>query len=273
MAERVREVFNRAFLDSATGIYGEPGWKLKQGNWDVPGGLEKLHEIWWTGDRPCTQAGQVLPLALNLAPEATRPKIEAALLREIVAHKGRLSTGFVSTPYLLDVLADLDSEACWQLVTSRELPSWYSMTLGSNNDLLKETWAGGQALMPSLGGSVARWCYRSLGGIRPDPAAPGFKKIIIKPTIVRALTWVECHHDSPYGRIVSNWKREGDTVSMEVTIPPNTTATVFVPAQDAAGVTESGKPADKAKGVKFLRMENSAAVYAVGSGSYQFKGR
>ncbi len=58
---------------------------------------------------------------------------------------------------------------------------------------------------------------------------------------------------------------------MDVTIPPNSTATVFVPAKDATGVTESGKPTTEAKGVKFLRMENNAAVYAVGSGNYQFQ--
>ena len=58
---------------------------------------------------------------------------------------------------------------------------------------------------------------------------------------------------------------------MDVTIPPNSTATIFVPAKDAASVTESGKPASEAKSVKFLRMENNSAVYAVGSGNYQFQ--
>ena len=58
---------------------------------------------------------------------------------------------------------------------------------------------------------------------------------------------------------------------MEVTIPPNTTATVHVPAKDAGGVTESAKPAAESNGVKFLRMENNAAVYAVGSGAYRFQ--
>lgn len=57
---------------------------------------------------------------------------------------------------------------------------------------------------------------------------------------------------------------------MDVTIPVNTTATVYVPAKDAGGVTGSGKPAVNAKGVKFLRMENGAAVYEVGSGTYRF---
>jgi alpha-L-rhamnosidase len=85
------------------------------------------------------------------------------------------------------------------------------------------------------------------------------------------LTWVKGHHDSPYGRIVNNWKREGDKLTMDVTIPLNTTATVHVPAKDAAGVTESGKPAAKSDGAKFLRMENGVAVYEVGSGVYCFQ--
>jgi alpha-L-rhamnosidase len=82
---------------------------------------------------------------------------------------------------------------------------------------------------------------------------------------------VTAHHDSPYGRIVSNWKREGQKLTMEVSVPANTTATVYVPTKDATGVTESGTPATKAVGVKFLRMEANAAVYDVGSGIYRFR--
>ena len=85
------------------------------------------------------------------------------------------------------------------------------------------------------------------------------------------ITWVKCSYDSIHGRIVSNWKRDGTKLAMEVTIPINTTATVYVPAKDEAGVTESNKPAAKADGVKFIRMENGAAVYAIGSGTYRFQ--
>ena len=74
-----------------------------------------------------------------------------------------------------------------------------------------------------------------------------------------------------YTKLAEDRKREGQKLSMEVTIPSNTTATLHVPTKEAAAVTESGKPASEAKGVKFLRMENGAAVYAVGSGSYQFQ--
>jgi alpha-L-rhamnosidase len=120
-------------------------------------------------------------------------------------------------------------------------------------------------------GHITEWFYAGLAGIQADPAAPGWKKFIIKPAVVGDLTWVKAHYDSPYGRIVSNWKREGEKLTMDVTIPPNSTATIYVPAKDAASITESGKPATKAVGVKFLRMENGAAVYAVGSGTYHFE--
>ena len=271
MAEGVKDTVNKAFLDPATGIYGEKGWKIRKGNCDVPGGLERLHSVWWDGDRPCTQAGQVMPLALGMVPDAAQPAVEAALLREIGAHQERLSTGFVSTPYLLDILMDLAPEVGWRLTTTREFPSWYGMTLGSGNDLMKETWSGGAAIMPSLGGSFARWCYRGLGGIRPDESAPGFKKIVIKPAMVGDLKWVECWHDSSYGRIVSNWKRENGQLIMDITIPDNTTATVYVPVKEVGSITESGKPVSKVVGVKFLRMENNAAVYGIGSGAYRFQ--
>ena len=125
--------------------------------------------------------------------------------------------------------------------------------------------------MPSLGGYIVSWYHQALGGIRPDPAGTGFKKIIIKPNVLGDLHWVESSYDSVHGRIISNWRRRDGQIVMEVTIPGNTTATVFVPAKDLALVTESGRPADSVTGVKFLRMENNAAVYAVGSGTYRFR--
>ncbi len=269
IAERVRAAFNQKFLDRKTGIYGVPGWKPIHGNWEVPAPLDRLHKVWWSGDRPCTQAGQVLPLELGIVPPESRPAVERALLREIAAHGNHVSTGFVSTPYLLQVLADLAPDVAWAIVSARDFPSWHSLTRGSGNDLMKETWAGGMALMPSLGGSIAAWHTESLAGIRP--AAPGFKQVLIKPAIVGGLTWVKAYHDSPYGRIVSDWRREDGQLTMEVTLPANTRGTVYVPATDPAGVTESGKPIAEAAGVKYLRSENGRVVLSIESGTYRFR--
>ncbi len=271
VAEATRAAFNRLFLDSATGIYGQPGTTAQIG-WPVPPiGGKVPHEIWWSGDWPCTQAGQTLPLALGLVPEEHRPAVEKALLREIAAHRNRLSTGFVSTPYMLQLLADLAPEVGWEMTSAQDYPSWYSMTAGSDQDLLKEIWAGGQALMPSLGGNIVSWHYQALGGIRPDPAEPGFKKIILKPNMVGDLHWVESDYESVHGRIASHWRKRDGQLLMEVTVPANTTATVFVPAKDASGVTESGKPAAQAEGVKLLRLQDHAAVYVVDAGTYRFQ--
>jgi alpha-L-rhamnosidase len=109
-----------------------------------------------------------------------------------------------------------------------------------------------------------------LAGIRRNPAHPGFQQFIIKPEVIGDLTWVKAHHDSPYGRIKSAWKKEGEQFSLNITVPANSSAQVFVPAGNADAVTESGKPAAKAKGVKFLRSENGRVIYEVQSGSYQF---
>lgn len=249
VAEQVRTAFNRKFLDPATGIYGVPGWKPKFGNWKPPVPLERLHEAWWTGDRPCTQAGQALPLALGMVPPEHRAAVEQAFIRELAAHRNHLSTGFVSTPYLLQAVADLASEAGWAMTSARDFPSWHSMTRGSGNDLMKETWAGGQALMPSLGGNIVAWHTEVLAGIRPDPEGPGFRKIIVKPAIVGDLTWVSGSFESPRGRIASNWKRDGGKLTLDVTIPPNTTATVFVPGKNV-----------HAGGAKILRTGSDVTV-------------
>ncbi len=217
----------------------------------ILGRPDDVHEIWWSGDRPCTQAGQTLALALGVVPDAVRPKAEAALVREIAAHQNHVSTGFVATPYLLQVLADLAPELGYAMTATQDYPSWYSMTAGSagrskmspvDHDLMQEGWSGRPALMPSLGGNIAGWHMQALGGIRPDPSGPGFSKIIIRPNVVGDLHWLDSWYDSVRGRIVSNWRRRGEQIVLEVTIPANATATVYVPAQSPDLVTESGQP-------------------------------
>lgn len=119
-------------------------------------------------------------------------------------------------------------------------------------------------------GQINEWFYRHLAGIQDDPESPGFQKIIIKPALVGDLTWVKASYDSIQGTIVSEWKRDGSTVTLLISIPPNATATVYVPANEAASVKESGKPASSAAGVKFLRSADGAKVYQIGSGEYVF---
>jgi alpha-L-rhamnosidase len=90
------------------------------------------------------------------------------------------------------------------------------------------------------------------------------------PQVVGNLTSVTASNDSIHGRIVSEWKRETGTLTIEVTIPFNTTATVYVPAKDEMSVTEGASPIRAADHVEFLRMESGNAVLGVNPGRYRF---
>ena len=187
--------------------------------------------------------------------------------------KGHLDTGMLGTYFLLQYLQQIGrNDLLFEVVNQTTYPGWgYMLEQGATT--WWEQWNGYWSQIHSCFTSLDGWFYQGLAGIRPDPAAPGFKKIIIKPAIVGDLTWVKAHHDSSYGRIVSAWKRDGEALEMDVTIPPNTTATVYVPAADQAAVTISGKPAAAAPGVAFLRMDAGAAVFAVEPGLHHFRAR
>jgi hypothetical protein len=220
---------------------------------------------------PASQTGRAMPLVVGLVEPAQRQAVLDALVSD-VQQKG-LTAGDVGYRYLLRALADGGrSDVIFAMNNQSEKPG-YGCQLRNGATSLTEAWDARRSSSQNhfMMGQIIEWFYHDLAGIQPDPTAPGFKNTIIKPAIVGDLTWVKCYYDSSYGRIVSNWKRVGDKLTMDATIPANTTATVYVPAKDAAAVAESGKPADKADGVKFLRMENNAAVFAVGSGTYQFQ--
>ncbi len=268
VALKIKTTFNDTYLDKPTGIYGEPDWQATSGN--TLSTLKGIvpHQIWWTGDRVPTQAGQALALATGLVPENERASVEKALVKEVEAHGNHLSTGFCSTPYLLKVLADVDPELGWEVTTKQDYPSWYSNTIGSDNYLMKEMWHGGQVLMPSLAGNIAGWIYESIAGIRPD--APGFKKIVIKPNFAGNLHWVNSSFNTVYGKIVCNWQKRENLLIMKITIPANTTATVYVPTTLNESVKENNQTLSQSKNVNFIRMENGYAVLLVGSGQYRF---
>jgi hypothetical protein len=241
LASSIRDRFNRKFLDPETGAYGPAK----------------------------SQTAQVVPIALGLVPPAHVQATSARLVDAVHAAKDHLNTGFVGTPYLLQTLTETgQAELAATIVQQRDFPGWATLM---NEGVFKENWKGEHALMPSLGGPVGAWFYQTILGIRPDPAGPGFKRIILKPEIVGGVTWAKGHHDSPYGRVESSWKVEGSRFSMDVAIPANSVATVFVPARDERSVMEGGKPAAESLGIRFMRFEKDAAVFAVESGSYRFQ--
>ena len=235
----------------------------------------RIHDGFWnkqSQNYEDVQSAQAFPLLTGVVPDALRGTVQKKLEDLIlVKNKGHLDTGMLGTYFLFQYLQEVGrNDLAYTIANQKDYPGWgYMLSQGATT--FWEQWNGYWSQIHSCFTSPSGWFYQGLAGIRPDEAGPGFKKIIIKPGVVGDLTWVKCSYDSIHGRIVSNWKREGQKLTMEVAIPANTTATVQVPAKDAAGVTESGKPVAQADGVKFLHMENGAATYEVGSGIYRFQ--
>ena len=229
--------------------------------------------------KECSQTGYALAFSMNLLPADMRAKAAAKFVDEIKRFDWHLATGFIGTPRLLPALNVAGrNDVAYRLLLTDTYPSWL-FPVKNGATTMWERWNGwtpdkgfGDISMNSYNhyafGAVGEYLYGGVGGIKA--ASPGYRTIVIQPVIGEGLTWAKTSFESIYGRIVSNWKREGQKLTMDLTIPANTTATVHVPAKDVTAVTEGGNTIDKVKGVKFLRMENSAAVYAVGSGTYRF---
>ena len=229
-----------------------------------------------------TQSSYLMALKFGLLSDEMRAKATQYLVDDITGKKDHLSTGFVGVSYLLPVLTQAGRiDTAFKLFLQDSFPSWlFSVKHGATT--IWERWDG---WTPEKGfqdpgmnsfnhyslGSCGEWMFASLAGIDTD--GPAFRKLMIRPTTGNGISWVKASYDSIHGKIITAWKNDDKQFSLEVSIPPNSTATVCVPAKDAAAVTESGNPANKADGVKFLQMKNGAALYEVGSGRYKFASR
>ncbi len=224
-----------------------------------------------------TQTSAIVPLAFDMEPEGTHNAVFDHLVGNIHNEsKDHVGVGLIDAQWLMRTLSDNGrADLAFKIATQTSYPGWgYMIEKGATT--IWELWNGDTA-DPAMNsgnhvmqiGDLAVWMYEYLAGIRPDPEHPGFRHAIIRPYPVEDLTFVRASHKSLYGIIVSNWKRDGSRFVLEVTVPPNTTATIHVPVNKGA-VTESGQPAKGAKGITFVRNENGSAIYNVGSGSYFF---
>ncbi len=228
-----------------------------------------------------TQTACVLPLAFDLVPDGERPRVFKQLVHKIEGEsRGHVGTGLIGGQWLNRVLtAGGRPDLVYRFATNTAYPSWgYMVENGATT--VWELWNGNTAdpAMNSgnhvmLVGDLSLWLYEDLAGIKADPTQPGLKHILMKPNLVGDLKWAKATHESPYGRIASHWQRAGDTLDWRIIVPPNSTATVWVPARNAESVRESGHPVAAATGVEFLRMESGRAVYRVHPGSYRFVSR
>jgi alpha-L-rhamnosidase len=221
-----------------------------------------------------TQAGLAVALGLGLIPDAEAAAAFDALVAKVSTAEGpRLATGIFGTKYLLDVLSRRGrADLAWSLVNGKAFPGWgYMLDRGATT--LWEHWAFSDDTYSHnhpMFGSVSEWLFAWVAGIQPDPAAFGFDKIVFRPQPVGDLAWAKARVRTVRGEVRSEWRLDGRRFVLDVTVPANTTATVYIPGTDPAAVREGGGPAASSEGVAFRGVEAGACVYAIGSGRYEF---
>ncbi|NJN24784.1 MAG: family 78 glycoside hydrolase catalytic domain [Cyclobacteriaceae bacterium] len=223
-----------------------------------------------------TQTAYLLPLSFGIPSSEDQPAIVANLVENIHDRDVHVSTGFLGTQYILPVLSDnKQHELANELVTTRSYPSWgYMIEQGATT--IWELWNSDKqgAKMNSRNhyayGTVGEWLFGYLGGIRIDENYPGFKKFEINPQPAGDLEWVKCSYNSPYGSIISNWKKTHKQFILEIEVPANTSATITIPAIDIKNVKEGNKQLGENPNFDNLVFKHGALQLDVKAGKFEF---
>ena len=229
-----------------------------------------------------TQTAYVLALEFDMLPENLREQAANRLVENVKAYRDHLTTGFLGTPYLCHVLSRFGhTDVAYRLLLQDDYPSWlYPVKMGATT--IWERWDGIQPddssfQTPGMNsfnhyayGAIGDWMYRVVAGIDTYEDGPGYKHIAIAPHPGGDLTDVSASLASPYGVIRSQWKKTGDTLRLDVTIPANTVSTIHVPMEDGYLVTVNGQPLANNKDIHVESVARGYLLCSAGSGEWHF---
>jgi len=251
-AEAIRSTFNRTFFDADAGRYADG-----------------------------SQTAQALPLWLGLVPDEHRDAVGRNLLERIDRDGGHLVTGTMGTPALEQVLADLGApEVMLQIATWEDFPGWgFQVAQGATT--VWETWGHAATKYPSssrnmkLLAAISKFLYKDVAGI--SPLAPGWRRVLVKPCLTHHLDHAAARLETPRGEAAIAWRRRGETLTVDVTVPATSTAEVVLPLPAADGVVEergtvlwADGRATPRPGLRDLLPVDGSLHLEAGGGSYRF---
>jgi alpha-L-rhamnosidase len=238
----IRNAFNHRFLHPDTGSYGN---------------------------------GSQTSLSCALYQGLVEPRQRAGAVSNLVAaihqNDNHIDTGILGAKYLLAALTDNGrADLAYQVATQPTQPGWgWWMANGANT--LWEEWDGTESRNHIVFGDISAWFYKALAGLNPDQQYPAFKHTIFKPHPVGKLEWVKASHESMYGPIQCGWSIKQSRFTYQVSIPPNTTATVYLPKTVPALIEESGHAVFAgAGGITGITADREWSILDIASGSYSF---
>jgi len=225
------------------------------------------------------QACYALALFYDIFPKEQEENFEKRMIDKFIPYDGRMNTGFHSTlPLMKELVKRGYTEKAFQLLETTKFPSWgYSIEQGATS--IWERWDGyvkGRGLqgagMNSFNhyafGAIGEWMYENILGIQPDNNSPGFKHFILKPLPEGTLTWAKGSYHSISGKIEAKWGKSGTKFEYTVTVPANTTATVYMPGSSSENVLIDGKKLSdyfKSAEIDFI---DGYTIFEIKSGTY-----
>lgn len=204
LAEKIKKAFNDKYLNRETGIYAS--------------GIQTELSV---------------PLFWGLVPEEIKARVAANLNKRVEADQFHLDVGVLGEKAVLNALSENGYAAsAWKIASQETYPSW-GWWIVNGATTLYENWDTKSQHDISLNhimfGEIGAWLYKGMGGIYPDEKSPGFKNIILRPFFSKTIKYASASHQSPFGKIVSEWKREGTKLYYTVIVPANSTADLYLP--------------------------------------------
>ncbi|MDB5146402.1 MAG: Bacterial alpha-L-rhamnosidase [Mucilaginibacter sp.] len=243
LAAEVKQAYNKTFFNAGTKQYG-------------------------TG----SQAANAMSVYAGLVEPQYKAAVVNNIVKDIRDRGNALTAGDIGYRYLLRVLDDEGrSDVIYNMNSRADVPG-YGYQLAHGATALTESWAA----LPSVSnnhfmlGHLMEWFYSGLAGIRPTDDAIAFNKIEIRPETVGDVTWTKANYQSPYGNILSSWKKDNGQFTLEVSIPVNTTASIYLPVKNNAAITVNGQNIKTRHDLKFVGYHNGKAEIKAGSGNYTF---
>ena len=215
-----------------------------------------------------TQVQNAFALLTGVCPPDLRDPLRRKVLDDI-RRLGYLDMGSSGLPVLLKYMIEQSGDAgvLFAPLTRTTIPS-YGYFLKTGQTTWPEYWEPRESNIHTCYTGIASWFIKSIGGIRPDPAHPGYQRFLIQPVLAGDLTLARAATVSPYGPIVSAWQREGQKLRLDIEIPPNSSATVHLPTSDPEAIRRG---VSLMKGVSFLGAESNRTVLQVESGRYSLE--
>lgn len=214
---------------------------------------ESFHNEYWDEEKMNypggTQTANLLPLAFGLTPDELEDQVVENLIRNVREKDGHPTTGFLGTGYILPMLSKYGHhDVAYEMMNKTDYPSWgYMVQQGATT--IWELWNSDTERPEGMNsrnhfalGCVGEWIWNTLAGINISDEQPGFRQVIISPKPSGDLKWAKAEYETNYGLLAVDWKQEEGTFTLNLTVPPNTTAVVELPdAGENAIIWEGGK--------------------------------